>query len=50
MKEGNIVIDWVLAADPYFTGKKLEGLVDEGKVRRIRLSRWVHGHSALVWC
>ena len=38
-KEGRIVIDESLTADPYPTWKKLEELVDKGKIRNIGISK-----------
>jgi len=40
VKEGKIVIDEVLTADPYPTWKKLEQLVDRGKIRNIGISNF----------
>jgi len=39
-KEGNIVIDEALTANPYPTWKKLEELVDKGKIRNIGISNF----------
>ena len=39
VKEGRIVIDEALTADPYPTWKKLEELVDKGKIRNIGVSK-----------
>lgn len=38
-KEGKIVIDEVLTENPYPTWKKLEELVDKGKIRNIGVSK-----------
>ena len=38
-KEGNNVLDVELTADPYPTWKKLEELVDKGKIRNIGISK-----------
>jgi len=38
-KDGKIVVDEVLTADPYPTWKKLEELVDKGKIRNIGVSK-----------
>ena len=37
--EGNNVLDEVLTADPYPTWRKLEELVDKGKIRNIGISK-----------
>jgi len=39
-KEGNMVLDVELTADPYPTWKKLEEMVDKGKVRNIGISNF----------
>ena len=41
-KEQRIVIDEALTANQYPTWKKLEDLVDKGKIRNIGISKWVH--------
>lgn len=38
-KDGNNVLDVALTADPYPTWKKLEELVDKGKIRNIGISK-----------
>lgn len=38
-KEGKIVIDEALTMNPYPTWKKLEELVDKGKIRNIGISK-----------
>lgn len=38
-EKGQIVIDEALTADPYPTWKKLEELVDKGKIRNIGISK-----------
>lgn len=47
-KEGNNVVDWELTADPYPTWKKLEEMVDKGKVRNIGISKCVTGISVEI--
>ena len=39
LRDGKIVIDEELTADPYPTWKKLEELVDKGKIRNIGVSK-----------
>jgi len=39
--EGKVVIDEALTENPYPTWKKLEELVDKGKIRNIGVSKWV---------
>ena len=39
LKEGKTVVDEELTADPYPTWKKLEELVDKGKIRNIGVSK-----------
>ena len=40
-KQGSGKIDWDLTLDPYPTWKKLEELVDKGKIRNIGISKCV---------
>ena len=41
LKKGTFELDEALTADPYPTWKKLEEMVDKGKVRNIGISKWV---------
>lgn len=44
LKKGTFELDEALTADPYPTWKKLEEMVDKGKVRNIGISKWVHSY------
>ena len=41
LKKGTFELDEALTADPYPTWKKLEEMVDKGKVRNIGISKCV---------
>lgn len=48
LKKGTFELDEALTADPYPTWKKLEEMVDKGKVRNIGISKWVHPYKQLT--